>query len=292
MRKTVLLLAVLLAASVSAFGNIVIANPAGSGSWYSVAAPDNNSADAFWDNRSKDGRSCNIGYWLNSADWDTHAAGCANDEWRPGGAGPGLSNLEFFASSAGPSSPVGWLMQVTGDNAVTLQLEVAGNRNRNTFGYYTLSQVNGGWVVNTPMTQLFGGPDTPSTSPGAVTLSVAPGDYLGFYLCPLSGLNVSGQCGTGNSNAFLSSAAFDGNSIGTTGKLALFREINPVGPPAGIQKAFWIAAEDERNAGTEGIGDYNDFVVRLTVVPEPGFYGVLAIGMSALFLAVRRRRRA
>jgi hypothetical protein len=291
MKKIVLSLAILLVASVSAFGNIVIANPGGTGSWYGAPAPDNSPVDAFWDNRSKDGRACNIGYWLDSADWDSHAAGCSNDEWRPGGAGPGLSNLEFFANSATPATPVGWLMQVTGDNAVTLQLEIAGNRNRNTFGYYTLSQVNGSYVVNTPMTQLFGGPDTPSTSPGSVMLAVAPGDFLGFYLCPASGLNVSGECGIGNSSAFLSSAAFDGNNIGRTGKLALFREINPVGPPAGVQQAYWIGAEDEVNSGSEGIGDYQDFVVRLTVVPEPGFYGVLAIGMSALFLAVRRRRR-
>ncbi len=38
--------------------------------------------------------------------------------------------------------------------------------------------------------------------------------------------------------------------------------------------------------------DYNDMIVRMTLspVPEPGFYGVLSLGLASLYLAIRRKK--
>lgn len=58
-------------------------------------------------------------------------------------------------------------------------------------------------------------------------------------------------------------------------------EVNPT--------KFWVGVEDLRN----GDWDYNDMIFSfglVSAVPEPGFYGALALGLSALFV-VRSRRK-
>jgi hypothetical protein len=44
------------------------------------------------------------------------------------------------------------------------------------------------------------------------------------------------------------------------------------------------------SAGTGGDRDYNDTIFKVTLVPEPGFYGALSLGLTGLVFAARRRR--
>ena len=55
-----------------------------------------------------------------------------------------------------------------------------------------------------------------------------------------------------------------------------------------------MGVEDQQYGNTaEGNwGDFNDMIFSVQVVPEPGFYGVLALGLSALAYKVRRRKTA
>jgi len=287
MSKILLLCAVLLfTTSFAALGNIVVSNPANTGQWYNMIAPNNNNTDAFWDNPSNDGGACNVGYWLNSANWNSYgSSNCSSDTWKTNGQGPGQSNLQFFAATSGADTPIGWYMEVTGPNAVSLQLEVAGNSGSNAFGFYKLD--GSGNIVG--LTQLIAPGINPNTG-SVVSINANPGEFIGFYICPGVNPTTPGTCNlTSGAGAFLSGTAYTGNVSGSAGKLALFREINPVG---GVQQAFWIGAEDKANTGGEGVGDYNDMLVRLTVVPEPGFYGLLSLGIGGLFLAARRRKQS
>lgn len=274
------LLVILMATSLAAFGNMVIATPSGaSGWWYTGIAPDDNNVDAFWDNPSLDDPDspllpgCNIGYWLNATSWP--ATGCPG-EFKQGGGGPGAGNWEFFADSSSAAKAVGWMMEVPANMStegyLDLQLEIAGNRGTNVFGWYTLDS-SGNPVQN----QLYAGPASPNAG-STVNFSVAAGTQFGFY--------ITGEHGTFYSGSLVGTPQ-DPN--GSAGKLAIFRELDS--SIEVLPDTFWIAAEDRATTVGENIGDYNDFVVKLTVVPEPGFYGLLAVGMSALFLAVRRRRQ-
>ena len=274
------LVVILMATSLAAFGNIVVGTPAGTGAWYAGVVPDTNPVDAFWDNPSKDNSVCNIGYWLNATSWPP--AGCGED-FKNGGGGPGVGNWEFFADTSGGVTPkgdtaVGWYMQFPQTTQTTgnldLQLEIAGNRGVNEFGYYLITKDQNNNVVKGALQQLYAGGATPDGPSSIASFSLLPGSMFGFYI-------------KGADGYFYSSDIYDGNPEGSTGKLAVFREN---GRRSSLPNIFWIAAEDLKISG-EGIGDYNDFVVKLTVVPEPGFYGLLAVGMSALLLAVRRRRQ-
>ena len=55
---------------------------------------------------------------------------------------------------------------------------------------------------------------------------------------------------------------------------------------------YTIYAQDKTGAYTALVdGSMAAFAVSPSAVPEPGFYGVLALGLSGLFVGVRRRRR-
>lgn len=258
--------------ALSAFGNLVVSVPGGTGAWYSWTAADGitDGNDSFWDNASKDGTGCNVGYWLDSADWDTLGGSCGNDIFQSGDFGPG--KLDFFGNTSGANSPVGWQFQATStpdpDQVVTLRLEVAGWRSSNSFGY---------WVGDTSnRTVLFTG----STSPAATALiDVDPGDDFGFYICP------AGDCSVGS--IMFSNTAYNSTDP-LSGKFALFSEVQD----GNSVSKYWIGVEDTLgNDPTEGWGDFNDILISATVVPEPGFYGLMGLGLAGLYWSVSRRRK-
>lgn len=261
--------------ALSAFGNLVVSVPGGTGAWYSWASADGitDGDDSFWDNASKDGTGCNVGFWLASNDWDTLGGSCSNDVFQAGDSGPG--KLDFFGNTSSANSPVGWQFQATGPNAdqyVTLRLEVAGWKSSNEFGW-----VDKNGVLHT----LFSGATNPQAQ---ATISVAAGDAFGFYICP------NGDCSAGN--IMFSNTDYAGGANDRAGKFALFSEA-PQHPSAGSEiETYWIGVEDTLgNDPVEGWGDFNDILISATIVPEPGFYGLMGLGLAGIYWSVSRRRK-
>jgi hypothetical protein len=268
----------------SAFANLVVTTPVNSGAWYGpTTAVANNTGPIqgtpFWDSRSMDGNQCNVGYWLQqTTSWNAGVgARCGNDSFVGGDKGPGA--LAFLASNSGEGTPVGWGFTASGPNTVTLRLEVAGRRGTNSFG----------WVdSNGVRTELFAGSTAPTSGAAATkTINVASGTSFGFYLCTAAA-PTPGNCN--NSNSFSSTTAYSASNT-RSGKFALFSEV-PANPTNNSRIAtYWVGVEDTAgNNSTERWGDYNDMLIRVTVVPEPGFYGALAMGLAGLFLFTRRRQ--
>jgi hypothetical protein len=270
----------LLTLSVPTFANLVVAVPNGSGAWYQgVTATE--STGAFWDNKSKDGSNCNVGFWLQAGSWPLN---CANQASSPFGTPPGQP-LDYFAAAGSGSvgtTAAGWLFTPSGPNNVTLRVEVAGNAGANEVGWYT-ADANGNVVGN--LNVLFSGSNN---APSFATINTA--SNFGFYLC--KGGSVNGTCSA--SNLFLSGSANNGASTPNAGKFALFAQ-SPVHPNLNSQiQTYWMGIEDtpgDQGSNSEAWGDYNDLIIRATVVPEPGFYGVLAMGLSGLTVLVRRRKK-
>jgi hypothetical protein len=274
MRRSASVLIALLLLSVPALANLVVTVPAGQGAWYTgVTATE--ASGAFWDNKSKDGANCNVGYWLQAASWPLS---CSTSS--AGTNGP-QTPLDYFASTGSSSTPVGWLFSPTGQQNLTLRVEVAGLASTNEFGWY---QADSSGNIVGGLNTLFGGPAVPTNNQTVTTFNTT--QNFGFYLC--KGGTVAGACSAGN--LFLSGTSYS-SSDGTSGKFALFSQ-NPVHPNSSSSiNTYWIGVEDTAGSDpTEGWGDFNDMIIRATVVPEPGFYGLMALGLSGLAVAIRRRK--
>jgi hypothetical protein len=272
--------------------DVVVAKPtSASGQWYApVTATSLNTGNTFWNNTSLDskpGTSCNVGYWLQSTDWTNSGLGnCKNNSFVAHTGGPGTA-LPFLASTATPNNPVGFEFQNTGKTVVSLRLEDAQNKTTNELGYYTYgggpNSVNGSNVTLHP---LFPGVDSPDATQ---TVNLLPGETFGFYLCP-------GNAGT--THCEQSAVAYSGQDVssnGRSGKFALFSE-SPVPILSGNATAhinnFWVGVEDGPGINaTEGFGDYQDMLISVNVVPEPGFYGFLGLSLAVLFLFIARKKQ-
>ena len=173
-----ILSAVAIAGSLSAYGNLVISNPAGTGAWYGPTLPRQGSG-AFWDQTSQDGTNCNVGFWLQSNNWSNVASHCSSSTFS-GSSGPDKA-LFFLAADAqigGQGQAVGWTMNASGPQEQTvLRVEVAGNAGINTLGWYTIS---GGNAVNGGV--IFTGSNSPNTT--GSTISIAPGTQIRVLSVP------------------------------------------------------------------------------------------------------------
>lgn len=280
-------LIVLAFSTTAAFANLVVAVPAGSGQWYPAVAADENKTDAFWDNKSADGNQCNVGYWLESSNWSAvggPGGRCANDAFKTNDGGPGKP-LSFFGATGNPALNTSWAFTSVGDanTPVTLRLEVAGFKSTNEFG----------WVDDATKTryQLFAGATNPTdaTPPALLSKSITlpAGSGFSFYICPAGGCTDS-LIRYSNSNNYAAGV----NQAGRVGNFALFSEV-PGLPSAGTSvRKYWIGVEDNLfNSIEGGYGDFQDLVISAEVVPEPGFYGVLALGLGSLYIGISRRRR-
>lgn len=289
-RRIALAFVLTLLGVVAASANTVITKPtAGTGVFTGGSITPAYSGNPFWDNKSNDstaprpGPGCNVGNWLNEQTWAGSAVAAAcSGEVTFGTGGPGTGNWSYLSSNTSTATPVGWTMQASGPiSPAVMRLEIAGNKNQNRFGWYTVNPSNG----VTGFTELFTGLDAPGASD---VVTVAAGTEFGFYLCP-STVNCTDLANFTN-NAFLSGATVT-TSTGRGGKLALFSEKPALPGPNSQITEFWIGIEDLKNTNGEGWGDYNDMLIKMTVVPEPGFYGALALMMSGLYVVVSRRRK-
>ncbi len=271
------------------FANTVTPRPSGGGQWHNGVYPNEKPRDAFWDNSSRDGSGCNVGYWLGGSDtWGDLLANCDNDggisAYGSSFTGPGP--LDFYADINSARRPVGWDFVASGDNAIQMAVEVAGWRSSNILGYYTLDS---GTRVYDASNVIFDGSVTPNQPAATKTLSLNAGVEFGCFLC--SNVSPVGDC---DRSSMLFNANSYANPFGTptAGKFALFSEI-PTDPGPGSQiLKYWVGVEDIAGLDfVERKGDFNDLIFSATVhtvhVPEPGLFSLLAVNLLGLLIAVR-----
>lgn len=265
--KQSLALSVISAAfAVSSYADLVITTPGG-GKFNDMPSNANFAlggyGTTFFDNRSDDNptnfsgvdlKECNVGALLTGTNPSTGDA-CKNSAGSLAGIPTADRTWQYLSSSTGTATA--FEIQATPGTFgadLWLQIEFAGQKDNNVFGYYK----NGG-----PSVPLFSGADT-----GIIkkNISLTPGDTYGFYLQPPNGATEKRS--------------------GSTSELrfALFRP--SYGAPSSDLNVFnyVIGIEDGSDF------DYQDMLVRIQVVPEPGSMLVLSGAVLGTLAIVRRRR--
>jgi len=135
------------------------------------------------------------------------------------------------------------------------------------FGTYTGS---GSSIALNPLFQPANDSTGPPVQEGALTAS---GTY-GFYatVCYSAGNCETYTTGNGNFGNVSGAAAWN--------HFALFQLASG---------SYVLGFEDANGMFTEGIGDFNDVVVELQAVPEPGTIAIMGLGLAALGFLGRRR---
>jgi hypothetical protein len=222
----------------------------------------NQNGKPYWDNVSLDGTNKNVGFFLVNAP-TAPLAGAP-------GALPFWGNTFNSATDSGGTPDLNFTFQRTAASSIaSLELELAGNKNINEFGWYDTTDPS---VLH----PIFLGPDS---APATDTFS--PSAQYGLYL--------KGGDGTYYTQSSL-------NPSGDTGQqhFAVFQESSTAGA-----ESYWIGIEDlnvsELNGAEGCTGDYNDMLVRISAatlqtVPEPSTT-VLVISGTLILLGLRKRRR-
>lgn len=204
--------------------------------------------------------------------------------------------INVYNDQAGPNSS--WSL-TSGGNTNTILLEIAGNKNLNTFGIYDLNDPSN-------MLQLFNG-----TAGAGVTVSLMHNADNTFT----AGSTTSSVFGSGNMFGYFLGTPSDGifysnpsmNAPGSPtyfpGGMQQFVEYQGNGSTlqTGASQTvfdpsmYLLAWEDQPFGGSDL--DYNDFVVLVTAnptqqVPEPAVLGMFGFGalIIGLFAGLRRRR--
>jgi hypothetical protein len=229
--------------------------------------------NAYWNNPTADATLCaNVGCFVTGA---SYFAGDPNS--------PNLENPVYLGQNDG--SPI--LDFYWSGGPVTAQLlgEVAGLAGRNWLGWYeqgaTLTAANRGtaWdvvftgdsgvgtIVNFTPTQNFGLWFLADFASSAVGVSDA--DII-------AALDAGGR---------FTESSRNGPASGTTNQY--FAAFARSAAAAQILPTdFWIGVEDVFLANADR--DFNDMLLRLTVVPEPGYYVILSLGLAGIWLLHRR----
>jgi hypothetical protein len=222
----------------------------------------NQNGKPYWDNPSLDGPNKNVGFFL------------VNAPTAPLAGAPGVlpywGNTFNSATDSGGTPDLNFTFQRTAASSVAnLELEVAGNKNINEFGWYNTTDP----AVLHPV---FLGPDSaPSTD------TFSPSAQYGLYLKGADGVYYTqSSLNPGGDTAHQHFAVFEQSS--TNGA-----------------QTYWIGIEDLSVSGLGGdeggTGDYNDMLVRISAatfqtVPEPSTT-VLVISGTLILLGLRTRRR-
>ncbi len=229
----------------------------GSGGYVPFPAwpPASNNGSPYWNQPSADGAGMNIGYFM------TNTGAFSGSTQGPG-------PLSFWANAGGTADRNFYFVSNTSSSVAALLIEIAGYRNINIFGWYQVSNPSNRAVI-------FNGP----ASAGAVTTITIPVTDYGFFI----------QVGAGGPIYYTQSSL---NPAGdTTHQHFVVFAQNPPSPTP----TYWIGMEDlplgsSTLLNREGnMGDYNDMVVRITPIPEPGTLVLLGTGLIGVAGLVRRK---
>lgn len=257
---------------------------------------------AYWNNNTLDSsdKCANVGCYLTSQSYFSGNAdlGLDNGVWlgkKDSPTGEAVTNFSFNGQTSGETR---------------ILIELAGMARKNWFGWYAPDQVGGGFTeanFNTAWGILFDGNDAAGgTGVNGVKGQVdfKPNGNFGFWFLP-NFTDVDFDTNNSNPDQYiraaagrLSGTATTTNSVFTESSrnkgytpdkqyFALFAASQAAvdNPPTD----FWMGIEDLK----AGDNDFNDMVVKFKLesfVPEPGFYGVLALGLGALLMARSRRQ--
>jgi hypothetical protein len=241
-----------------------------------ITSPVNNNLGnvAYWNNNTNDGTNCaNIGCFVTGAGSFT---GNPNS--------PNLSNPVYLGNNNGSAINDFYWSGVTG-GSTTMLAEVAGLAGRNWMGWYQqgaiLTTANRGTAWDVVFT---GGDTVGATAVFTPTLNFGLWFLADFASDPsgvtdndiITALTNSGRFTESSRNA--ASAGTSNQYYTAFARSAASAQILPT--------EFWIGIEDVFLPNADK--DYNDMVLRLTVVPEPGYYVLLSIGLLGIWLFHRR----
>ncbi|MDX2149379.1 MAG: DUF4114 domain-containing protein [Bryobacteraceae bacterium] len=260
-----------------------IVEPAGSLQWTQLSTPVTIGAgqetisgvNAYWNNTTfdYDGECANIGCFLTKS--GAFVSSPLGDN------SPNLSNPVYLEQSGG-GQPVDFYFNAPPfENPVTLLLEIAGLNGVNWFGWYDASK-NVADLTDDDWETIFVGGDSQVT-PKTFT----PTTNFGFWFVANNQNPIVSPMTTAklqSSGFFTESSqnAYDNDRQ----HFALFAR-SAVAANA-LPAEFWMGIEDLTDGDTDN--DYNDMVIKFTVVPEPGYYALLGIGLAGLAYARRRHR--
>jgi len=178
-------------------------------------------------------------------------------------------------------------------------------------GFLFYSGAVGNWYVNdsigtttgvittNPIITSSGSAEATASSPASLTLEVSAvgftGDLTGAQnLLSLESISRQLSTGTasfevfyGNTDGFFQdSGTLVGPTTPTAGSPFALSNVGPLSP-SGSPYSLTLVATLTNTAN----GATTNFNMSESVVPEPGFYGVLALALGGLLLAVQRRRK-
>ncbi|GIV16805.1 MAG: hypothetical protein KatS3mg022_2240 [Armatimonadota bacterium] len=231
-------------------------------SW--VAADADENGDPYWDGNSKDfTKPGNIGNWLTNTGAFT------------GGTGPGVAYPYVGSSSAGDLSIY---FTSTDPNWAAIRIEVAGLDDYNYFGIYKKGvAVNKNTLLTASSAdhvRLFVGGDTA----GAIKTFTPPWTDFGWYLATEDKANP----GTAKWAWFSESGLNTKTADKLVQHFAFFEVVK--------NQSYYIGVEDMTVESTSFDGDYQDFVVFASVIPDASTWMLFLSGVPAL--ALLRRKKA
>lgn len=157
-----------------------------------------------------------------------------------------------------------------------MKAEVAGWKERNWLGWYDTESSAFGVIFNGTQTT------------GAINNTFAPTSSFGLWFLS----DYSSDANTTITDLYTSSKAkFSQSSLnlGSPGNQYFSVFAKTLAEAQSVPVTYLIGVEDSNFNPGDSDRDYNDMIFSLTIVPEPSFYGVLALGFVGLGLARRRK---
>lgn len=285
------------------FAGIVQANvavPPGAGFWQSTSGlsvsgekltgtlNNGGGAAAYWNSDTADSKTqcANIGCFVTKQSY----FGVGGTGELLGANSPNWSAPAYLGNDDGTAVNDFYFQGTQGGTSI--KAEVAGLSGSNWIGWYDRSK-NVADLTASDIGVIFRGSD----ATGATTTFSPTSSYGLWFLSGYSSANTPAAIATANNGVLnalqtSTSAKFtqsgkNGSSAGTTNQyFSVFAQNSSAAQVVPV--TYFVGVEDV-NFANGADKDYNDLVLSLTVVPEPGFYGILSLGVVGLGLARRRR---
>jgi hypothetical protein len=300
----------------SMFGAVVVPGP---GPWQTITTPatipgttitssvnTNSTSSAYWNNTSTDSTTqcANIGCYMVGSSYFN-----GSDLSHP--LGLGMSNPVYLGNNDGTAVTDFNFANAGATDPVTLIASIAGFQGSNVMGWYdsglTPSQLTAANGPGTGAAQRWGVIETPASAIGSTTTFTPTANFGLWFLPQLPDCVGVSNCSPTTAqivNGFTTDGDFTQSSQDTDNRAGLSQvgmqhfAVFATSAVAGgsVPADFWVGAEDSplphSSNSASADGDYNDMIVHLQIVPEPGYYLVLSLGLVGLGVARRRLNKA